>query len=41
MKFYFKKGVPNNGVIVSWLLREQQPKYIDENNFIFDKEAFD
>ena len=41
MKFYFKKGVENNGVIVLWLLSNGQPKYINENNFIFDKEAFD
>ena len=37
MKFYFKKGVENNGVIVLWLLSNGQPKYINDNNFIFDK----
>ena len=38
---YYKYGLLNKGVIVQWVHRESQPKYINENNFVFDKDAFD
>ena len=38
---YYKKGVPNKGVILTpWLIRNSQPKYINNQNFIFDMDAF-
>ena len=38
---YFKRGELNTGVIVNWIYQESQPKYINDNNFIFDMDAFE
>ena len=39
--FYFKYGVENKGIIVNWITSNSRPKYINENNFVLDKDAFE
>ena len=41
MLLYYKKGVQKSDVIVSWIISESQPKYIDSDNFVLAQEAFD
>ena len=41
LNLYYKNGILNNGVIVQMLYQESRPKYINENNFVFDKYAFE
>ena len=38
--FYYKIGVEDSGIIVQWVSGSSQPKYINDNNFILDKDAF-
>ena len=38
---YFKYGVENKGIIVNWITSNSRPKYINENNFVLDKDAFE
>ena len=37
---YYKIGSINSGIIAYWKVQNDQPKYINENNFIFDLEAY-
>ena len=37
---YFKRGVENKPVIVSHLIQNSKPRYINDNNFVFDMDAF-
>jgi len=41
MFLYCKRGVQESDVIVSWIYSDSQPKYIDNDNFILDSEAFE
>ena len=37
---YYKQGIINNGIIVQKVIEESQPLYINEDNFVFDFDAF-
>ena len=37
---YYKRGVQESDIIVSWKISDSQPKYIDKYNFILDLETF-
>jgi len=41
LNLYYKTGVLDNGIISSWVVRNSPPKYIDDNNFIMDMDAFE
>ena len=40
LNLYYKYEVQNKGVIVKWIFSDSQPKYIDEDNFIIDVDAY-
>ena len=37
---YYKRGTLDKGVIAYWYIQESWPRYINDNNFIFDKKTF-
>ena len=39
-KLYYKIGSINSGIIAYWKVQNDQPKFIDNDNFIFDTETY-
>ena len=40
INLYCKSDVLDSGIIASWIVQNSEPKYIDDNNLIIDKDAF-
>ena len=40
INLYCKSDVLDSGIIASWVVKNSQPKYIDDNNLIIDMDAF-
>jgi hypothetical protein len=40
LSLYCKSNVLDSGIIASWIIEDSPPKYINDNNFIIDMDAF-